>query len=94
MDDSSVRLFEITFKEGDMYVSYNPELDISSCGKTIPEAKKNLSEALIAFIKEAREMGTLEDILSEQGFKLKSTGWNPPEIVDTDSLDVSISAGA
>jgi len=33
------RLTEEIWKEGNMYVSYCPELDISSCGENVEQAK-------------------------------------------------------
>ena len=54
------------WKEGKVYVSYAKELDVSSCGKTIREAKKNLIEAVECFLETAEEMGTLEEILKER----------------------------
>ena len=41
-----VKVTEEIWKEGDMYVSYCPELDIASCGKSVEEAKKNLKEVI------------------------------------------------
>lgn len=66
----SKRTMEIDFttqvwKEGKVYVSYAKELDISSFGKTIKEAKKNLIEAVECFLETAEEMGTLDEILEE-----------------------------
>jgi predicted RNase H-like HicB family nuclease len=54
----SRRVMEIDFttqvwKEGNTYVSYAKELDVSSCGKTIQEAKKNLVEAVECFLEAA-----------------------------------------
>lgn len=56
------------WKEGNMYTSYCPELDIASCGKTIEQAWKNLNEALQIFIEETTKKGTLKDLLKEAGF--------------------------
>jgi predicted RNase H-like HicB family nuclease len=53
------------WKEGKMYVSYAKELDVSICGRTIKEAKKNLIEAVECFLETAEKMGTLEEILKE-----------------------------
>jgi len=50
MMDISVRV-EI-FKEGDAYVALSPELNVSSFGETVDEAKKSLKEAVGAFIEE------------------------------------------
>ena len=68
-------------KEGDTFVAYAPELDVSSCGKTIQEAKVHLAEAVTLFIEEAERMGTLQDILEEAGFTKEAAGWKAPEIV-------------
>jgi len=40
-----IRLTEEIWREGNMYVSYCPELDIASCGENVQQAKKNLREA-------------------------------------------------
>jgi len=40
-------------KEGDLYVSLCPELDIASQGETVEEAKANLTEALELFFETA-----------------------------------------
>jgi len=56
------------FKEGDAYVALSPELNVSSFGETVEEAKRSIKEALEAFIEECERMGTLEAILEESGF--------------------------
>lgn len=70
------------WEEGKMYVSYCPELDVSSCGKTPEEAKKNLLEAVEGFLEETKKMGTLKEILRESGFtKENQRKWKAPEWV-------------
>ena len=56
------------FREGDVYVALCPELNISSFGDTIDQAKISLKEAVEAFIEECEAMGTLDEILEETGF--------------------------
>ena len=63
-----MRLTEELWQEGNMYVSYCPELDIASCGETIENAKKNLQEAISITIQETKRMGTFEQFLQEAGF--------------------------
>ena len=63
-----LKLTEEIWKEGNMYVSYCPELDIASCGETIEKAKKNLKEVILINIKETQKMGTFEQFLQEAGF--------------------------
>ena len=68
------------WKEGKAYVSYCPELDVSSCGKTIEAARKNLLEAVEGFLETAKKMGTLKEILKESGFvKEGQRKWKAPE---------------
>ena len=71
-----------TFKEGEVYVSLCPELNVSSFGDTIDEAKASLKEAVGAFIEECEVMGTLEQVLEEAGFDRRSEPsetWVPRE---------------
>lgn len=56
------------FKEDDVYVALSPELNVSSFGDTIEEARKSVKEAVEAFIDECEKMGTLEEVLEESGF--------------------------
>ena len=68
------------WKEGKMYVSYCPELDVSSCGKIVKEAKENLLEAVEGFLEEIKKMGTLKEILKESGFLREGQKkWIAPE---------------
>jgi predicted RNase H-like HicB family nuclease len=84
----SVRL-EI-FKEGDVYVALSPELDLSSFGDTIDEAKASFREALAAFVEECREMGTLEDVLEESGFAKKDDSWEPRKPLVEERLALAV----
>jgi predicted RNase H-like HicB family nuclease len=56
-----------TFKEGRMYVAYVPELDLSSCGATDEEARKNICDPVRGFVETSAEMGPLAKILEECG---------------------------
>jgi predicted RNase H-like HicB family nuclease len=63
-----LKLTEELWKEGNMNVSYCPELDIASCGETIDQAKKNLGEVILINLEEAQKIGTLGNLLQEAGF--------------------------
>jgi len=62
------KLTEELWKEGNMYVSYCPELDVASCGETVDQAKKNLKEVILINLEEAQKIGTLDKLLQEAGF--------------------------
>ncbi len=80
----------IVFKEGCTYVSYCPELDVSSCGNTIDEARKNLKIAVSLFLEEAEKMGTLDEILYESGYELnEGNSWKTPRIVATELMSTA-----
>ena len=64
-----IRLTEEIWKEGNMYVSYCPELDIASCGDDVHQAKKNLMEAILINIEETRKMGTFEKFIEDCGLE-------------------------
>jgi predicted RNase H-like HicB family nuclease len=55
------------FKEEDVYVALSPELNVSSFGTTVDEARKSFTEAIMIFIEECQELGTLEEVLEEAG---------------------------
>ena len=63
-----MKLTEEIWKEGNMYVSYCPELDIASCGQSIEQARKNLREVIVINVEETKKLGTLDKLLEETGF--------------------------
>ncbi|MFO8056767.1 MAG: type II toxin-antitoxin system HicB family antitoxin [bacterium] len=80
----------VVFREGELYIGYAPELDVSSCGETLAESHDNLKMAVRLFLEEAEKMGTLEEILAESGFHKGSEGkWNGPRMVSVDTLEMT-----
>lgn len=80
------RLPEIDFtahvwKEGPTFVSYSPELDVSSCGDTVAEARARLREAVSLFLEECSHRGTLDAILAESGFEKRGQNYRPRRII-------------
>jgi predicted RNase H-like HicB family nuclease len=86
----SINFDTIIFKEASTFVAYCPELDISSCGNDIEQSRANLKTAVRLFIEEARNMGTLDDILEESGFtRNTSSTWQPPQLVATELMSLA-----
>ena len=56
------------WREGNMYTSYCPEMDVASCGHNPDEAKRNLQAVILIQLEETKRMGTLEDLLSQAGY--------------------------
>ena len=72
-------------KEGDHVVAFTPALDISTCGKTISQAKKRFSEIVQLFFDEIIEKGTIDQVLSDCGWvktgKKTAPRWLPPVVL-------------
>lgn len=74
------------FREGQAFVAHVPELDVSSCGDTPEDARRQIRDAVTSFLETAEEMGTLSDILEEAGYRRAGDGWEPPEFVSLDRM--------
>ncbi|MEK7397337.1 MAG: type II toxin-antitoxin system HicB family antitoxin [Candidatus Poribacteria bacterium] len=77
------------FKEGDLYVGLCPELNVSSFGDDMEDAKRSLQEAVEAFVETCEEMGTLKEVLEESGFSYKRGVWNTREPIIEEKLAIS-----
>lgn len=62
-----IRLTEEIWKEGNMYVSYCPELDIAACGGNVQKTKNNLKEVILINLEETKKMGTFDEFMKESG---------------------------
>ena len=63
------------FREGDQYVAQCPDLDVSSFGDTVDEARDSLQEAVEAFLEGCEMLGTLNEVLAESGFSKVNGTW-------------------
>ncbi len=59
-------------KEGDTFIAHVPELDVSSCGDSETEARRNIADAMRGFLETASEQGTLNEILQEAADRLEN----------------------
>jgi len=78
------------FKEGDTYVALSSELNVSSFGETIEDAKRSVKEALEAFIEECERMGTLEAILEESGFSRSNDSWESRKPLEEEAVALTL----
>ncbi|MCP5054832.1 MAG: type II toxin-antitoxin system HicB family antitoxin [bacterium] len=78
------------FKEDDLYVALSPELNVSSFGETIAEAKESIKEAIEIFIEGCREMGTLDEVLEESGFLRVEDTWESRRPVAEENLALAV----
>ncbi len=81
-------------KEEGRYVAYTPALDLSTSGESEMQVKQRFGEAVRLFFEELVKMGTLDEVLSELGWKKLERNWQPPEIVSQGSEPVSVAVCA
>jgi predicted RNase H-like HicB family nuclease len=78
------------FREGPAYVAHVPELDVSSCGASREEARKNIAEAVDGFLRASAELGTLDEVLEEAGYVRAGDTWQAPEFVSIDRVTLDL----
>ncbi len=78
------------WKENHTYVAYAPELDVSSCGDSLSQAKTRLREAVGLFLEEASRLGTLGDILSEAGFERQGNTYRPHRVLTREKVRLAV----
>jgi predicted RNase H-like HicB family nuclease len=59
----------VIFREGKVFVAHCRELDVSSCGDTVEEARRNLKTAVRLFLEEAKKLRSA-GMSREQYFRL------------------------
>lgn len=79
-------------KQGKRFVAYTPALDISTSGKSEKEVKLRFEELANIFFEEISEAGTINDVLSELGWKKEQKKWAPPQVVSSSSIGFHIPA--
>lgn len=79
-------------REGKRFVAYTPALDLSTSGKTFEEAKKHFEEASELFFEELARMGTLDETLTNLGWRKVERRWAPPVLVAQEQSRVRVPA--
>lgn len=86
----NIQLRTEIFKEDDQFVALAPDLNVSSFGESVEDARASLKEAIAAFIEECENMGTLDEVLEESGFHKVGDAWVLRERVIEEELAVAI----
>ena len=69
------------WKEGEQFVAHAMPLDVMSAGQTPDEARKALDEAVHLFLVTAEEMGTINEVLEDAGYRADQGNWIGPSWV-------------
>ncbi len=79
-----------------MFVAYSPVLDLTTCGETFEEAKKNFAEAVDIFFAECIKHNTLDKALQACGWQIKPKShpaqWQPPAVIGEMQMPIHIPA--
>jgi hypothetical protein len=78
-------------KEGKKYVAYTPALDLSTSGDNYEQAKKRFEEIVNVFFEEIIKKGTIEDVLTDLGWKKVQANWRPPVVVSNEFQNIELS---
>ena len=78
------------FKDGPTFVAHVPELDVSSCGDTEVQARRNIRDAVAGFLETAKETGNLKEILEESGYRYENGRWREPELVGVEQMHLGL----
>jgi len=78
-------------REGKKYIAYTPALDLSTSGNTFDQAKKRFEEIVNIFFEEITKENTIEDVLTDLGWKKVHAKWSPPIVISNESQIVKLS---
>lgn len=81
-------------KQGKQLVAYSPALDISTCGKSLKDVQAKFVELVYIFLEEIIDAGTVNEVLTDLGWKKIQHKWNPPEVISSKSIGVRLPAFA
>ena len=90
METLSYKLPLVIMKQGKHFVAYSPVLDLSTVGKSLKDAQKMFGQAAKIFLEEIIEAGTVDEVLSDLGWKKVQKKWNPPQVVSSDSIGIRV----
>ena len=74
----SIKLPMQIFKERGEFIAYCPALDISTSAASLDEVKKMFAELVKIFIDEIIEAGTIDQVLTQCGWKKIAKKWQLP----------------
>jgi predicted RNase H-like HicB family nuclease len=77
-------------KEGKYFIAYSPALDLSTSASSFEEVKKRFSEVVQIFFEELLEKGTLDEVLSELGWRKIQKRWLPPVVISHKSENIKV----
>lgn len=78
------------FKEGRYFIAYTPALDLSTSATTYEKVQKRFGEAVNIFFEEIIKKGTLDEVLTNLGWKKVKKQWIPPVLVSQKTEKIKV----
>jgi predicted RNase H-like HicB family nuclease len=78
------------WKEDSQFIAHAMPLDVMSSGLTPEAARIALDEAVHLFLVTAADIGTLDEILQEAGYKFRDGKWISPQWVAIEKHSVTV----
>ncbi|XWK90476.1 MAG: hypothetical protein U7127_10620 [Phormidium sp.] len=78
------------WQEDSKFIAHAMPLDVMSCGQTPEAARIALDEAVHLFLVTAADIGTLDEILQETGYKFLDGKWVSPQWVAIEKHSVTV----
>jgi predicted RNase H-like HicB family nuclease len=78
------------WKEESQFIAHAMPLDVMSSGLTPEAARIALDEAVHLFLVTAADIGTLDEILQEVGYKFQDGKWISPQWVAIEKHSVTV----
>lgn len=83
------------FEEDGQIIGMAPEINVGSSGQDIADAERSLKEAVELWIEGCISMGTLEQVLEEDGFRREADGaWRHPQALSLQTATFSLPEAA
>ena len=77
-------------REDKSFIAYTPALDISTVGDSLEEVKQRFEELVEIFFEEIIEKGTIEQVLTDLGWKKQAKTFIPPSVISHTTETFSI----
>ncbi|MBI4166301.1 MAG: hypothetical protein HY508_11270 [Acidobacteria bacterium] len=78
------------WREGNQYVAHAMPLDVMSSGPTPEAARASLSEAVRVFLITAADIGTLDEVLDEAGYRFVDGRWTSPDWIAIEKQSAAV----
>lgn len=72
-------------KEDRYFIAYTPALDLSTSATSFELVKKRFEEVVNIFFEELLDKGTVDQVLTDLGWKKIEKEWKPPVVISQES---------